>query len=98
MIARIFRVCVPRPLHQEFEQKFLTISIPYVKQHSGLISVTIGRPTSQCTDEYVMLSIWKSQEDIENFAGKDWFQAVIPQGMAKYVQVSWVHHYEIFSE
>lgn len=87
---------VPSALHAEFEQKFLSVSIPIVKAEPGLVSVTVGRPTRWAPDEYVMVSVWRSVADIVVFAGENWNRAVIPPGMEKYVSECWVHHYENF--
>lgn len=93
MITRIFRVLVEPSLQKSFEEKFQTISIPFVKKHQGLVSVSIGRPL-QNSDEYVMISIWESYAALKQFAGENWEQAVIPEGMAQFVSKCWVHHYE----
>lgn len=97
MITRIFRVQVPRDLHAEFEEKFLSVSVPYVQSQKGLVSVVVGRPTQWSPDEYVMVSVWESEGDLAAFAGPNWNQAVIPAGMEKYVVECWVHHYQNFS-
>lgn len=96
MITRVFRVRVPAQLHSEFEGKFLSVSVPYVMARHGLISVVVGRPTRWQSDEYAMVSVWRSEADLRAFAGESWNQAVIPQGMEKYVSECWVHHYENF--
>jgi heme oxygenase (mycobilin-producing) len=96
MITRIFRAKVPTDLHKEFEEKFISISIPYVQSKQGFVSVVVGRPTQWQPDEFVMISVWDSEDDLIAFAGKDWNKAVIPKEMKKYVSVCWVHHYENF--
>ena len=96
MIVRIFRVSVPEDLHKEFETKFLSVSVTYVKHQLGLISVEVGKPTIWQPDEYVMISHWQDTQSLIAFAGEEWHQAVIPDGMEKYVRQCWVHHYEIF--
>ena len=97
MITRIFRVRVPLALHSEFEQKFLSVSVPFIEAEPGFISVTVGKPTQWAPEEYVMVSVWHSEADIAAFAGENWNSAVIPQGMEKYVSECWVHHYENFN-
>ena len=97
MITRIFRVRVPALLHAEFESKFKSVSVPYVKSAKGLLSVMVGRPTCWEPEEYVMISTWQSESDIVVFAGENWNKAVIPHGMEKYVSECWVHHYEDFN-
>jgi heme oxygenase (mycobilin-producing) len=96
MITRIFRVRVSPTLHAEFEQKFLSVSVPYVKATPGLVTLTVGRPTRWYPEEYAMVSVWQSEADVAAFAGADWNRAVIPRGMEKYVSECWVHHYENF--
>jgi heme oxygenase (mycobilin-producing) len=96
MIVRIFRVIVHSELHKEFEDKFRSTSIPFVRSHEGLVSVSVGRPTKWSLEEYVMISTWESEDALVKFAGEKWTQAVIPQGMEKYVKQCWVHHYEVF--
>ena len=74
MIVRVFRVAVPRALHQEFECKFLSVSIPVVRSHVGLVSVTVGRPTRWAPDEYAMISTWEDARAVAAFAGAEWRQ------------------------
>jgi len=96
MITRIFRVRVPAHLHTEFEQTFLSVSVPYVQAAKGLVSVSVGRPSRWAPDEYVMISVWESLSSLCVFAGEHWDKAVIPAGMERYVTECWVHHYENF--
>ncbi len=97
MITRIFRVRVPALLHAEFEERFLSVSVPYVQAAPGIVSVSVGRPTKWAPDEYVMISVWANEDALRSFAGEGWNVAVIPAGMEKYVSKCWVHHYENFS-
>lgn len=60
------------------------------------MSVSIGKPTKHAPNEYVMVSEWKDQSSLINFAGNNWNEAHIPSGMEKYVEQCWVHHYETF--
>jgi heme-degrading monooxygenase HmoA len=96
VITRIFRVRVPARLHAEFEEKFLSVSVPYVHAAKGSVSISVGRPTQWAPDEYVMISTWESVSDLCAFAGEHWNRAMIPAGMERYVTECWVHHYENF--
>jgi heme oxygenase (mycobilin-producing) len=96
VITRTFRVRVPVELHMEFEEKFLSVSLPHVRSAPGLASVFVGRPTRWTPDEYVMISLWESEEDLAAFAGEEWNRAVIPAGMERFVSECWIHHYENF--
>lgn len=94
MITRIFRVAIHPELREEFEAKFAEISVKAVKDCAGHISVSIGKPTKWSLNEYVMISEWKDESALANFAGESWNKAVIPPGMEKYLVECWVHHYE----
>jgi len=96
MITRIFRVLVEPDLQNAFEEKFQIISVPFVKRHQGLISVSIGKPL-QNSNEYMMISVWENHEVLKQFAGENWEQSVIPEGMEQFVSECWVHHYENFN-
>lgn len=96
MIIRIFRATVPTALHAAFEEKFLGVSLPFVRSQRGLITVSIGRPTRWAPEEYAMVSVWEREEDIRAMAGEQWNQAFIPSGMETYIRECWVHHYEAF--
>lgn len=93
MIIRIFKATIPNELHYEFEIKFKEISVPLVNNYPGLISCEIAKPTKWNTDEFVMVSRWKSESDLINFAGNQWNEAHIPNGMEKYIKDCSVRHY-----
>jgi heme-degrading monooxygenase HmoA len=93
MVIRIFRVEINPELREEFESKFTSVSIDSVKHQKGFISVSIGKPTKWSPNEYVMVSKWDNEQSLETFIGKSWSQAHIPNGMEKFVNQCWVHHY-----
>ena len=41
-----------------------------------------------------MITVWTDEESLASFAGENWNQPVIPDGMEKFVQESSVAHYE----
>ena len=93
MIIRIFKVRIDSNLRSEFEQKFQEISVPYVQAQKGLISFVVGKPTQWTPEDYLLITHWSSEEDLVTFAGKNWDQAVIPEGMEKFVVECWVDHF-----
>jgi hypothetical protein len=46
-------------------------------------------------DEYAMISHWKDEESLKTFAGDDWSQPHIPRGVEKFVDKTWIHHFEV---
>ena len=94
MIIRIFQVTINPEYRDDFERDFKSISIETVKNHNGLISCNIGGPTKWNPDDYTMVTIWESEASLEEFAGLNWNQAIIPLEMKKYPKSFSVAHYE----
>ena len=94
MITRIFRVKVYEEYVTDFEKAYKEVSIPLVKSQKGFESLTTGKPIIKENLEYVMISHWKDLQSLKNFVGEDWQEALIPDGMEKYVNECWIHHYE----
>lgn len=95
-ITRIFRVKVNANLCDEFERLFQSVSLASVNEAPGFIEATIGKPTQWAPYEYVMISVWKDEQSLIDFAGTDWNIAHIPDGMEHFVDECWVHHYHSF--
>lgn len=93
MITRIYRVRIKPALREEFEPLFQTVARASVADFSGCKQVTVGGPTSLAPDEYAMISVWESVESLQEFAGSDWSIAHIPDGMEKFVDECWLHHF-----
>ena len=93
MITRIFRVQIRPDLQTEFEPLFETVSVAAVERAEGFVSVEIGKPSKWAPHEYVMVSKWQSEAALIAFAGKEWHLPHIPDGMEKFVEQCWVHHY-----
>ena len=93
MITRVFRASVPKHLQQEFEEKFIEVSAPMVRSHVGLVSLTCGRPTKWNPTEFIVISVWENEEKVREFAGDNWNDAVIPDGMEKFFTSCSLDHY-----
>ena len=92
-ITRVFRVRIMAELRKEFEEKFADISAQKVQGAPGLQSVAIHRPTEWSPDESAMITVWTDEASLASFAGENWNQPVIPDGMEKFVQETSVAHY-----
>lgn len=95
-ITRVFRVKIIADLRDEFEPLFQSVSLTSVNVAPGFIEATIGKPTQWTPYEYVMISVWKDEQSLIDFAGTDWKAAHIPKGMERFVDECWVHHYHSF--
>ena len=96
MITRIFRVEIVPSLRGEFEPLFQTVSVESVQGADGFIRLDIGRPTDETPNEYMMISVWESEESLIKYVGPNWTEAHIPSGMKNFVVQCWVHHFREF--
>ncbi len=93
IITRIYRVRIKPELRDEFEPLFKTVALSSVKDAPGCTSAKLGGPIAKSPDEYLVTSIWDNEESLKQFVGADWTKAHIPNGMERFVDQCWVHHY-----
>ncbi len=93
MITRIYCVRIKPELREEFEPLFKTVALGSVTAFEGCKNVVVGGPTELSPDEYAMISDWSDEASLSEFAGQDWSVAHIPDGMEKFVDECWVHHF-----
>ena len=60
MILRVYRVSVPKELHQEFEKEFKAVAKTLLTNYEGLINIEIARPSDWKPLEFMMISRWES--------------------------------------
>lgn len=94
MIIRVFTVRIHPGMIEEFEEKYRTISVPFMESCAGMRTVSIGRPTPQTPDAYVMVSYWDSEDALAAALGDDWACAHIPSGMEHLIETCSVQHFE----
>ncbi len=93
MIIRVFKARIRPSLIGEFEEKYRTISVPFMKSCAGMKEVVIGKPTAVSPDEYVMVSYWESEAALQAALGDGWSGAHIPTGMEHLVESCSVQHF-----
>jgi len=98
MILRIFRARVQPGKQAEFEVKVGQHSIPLARKQRGLVHLYAGRPVATSPDEFAIITIWRSLNDLKAFAGENWNQSIIPDAERPLLDMTSVHHYEIFGE
>ena len=94
MITRVYRVQIKAALREEFEPLFMTVAKGSVTAALGCTRVVVGGPTPLTPNEYAMITDWDNENSLTAFAGIDWSVAHIPEGMERFVETCWVHHFE----
>ncbi len=97
MIVRIFRAKVHRGKQSDFKAKVQQLSIPLVQRQKGLVAFYSGEPMTASPEEFVMVTIWRSLDDLKAFAGEDWNMSVIPEEELPLLRETFVHHYEVIA-
>ena len=82
-------------MKDDFEHDFESISVEAVVNMKGLISCQIGKPTKWNPNEYAMITYWEDEAALANFAGDQWYKALIPTGMKAYPTSYSVEHFHI---
>lgn len=95
-LTRIYRVSIKPNLRDEFEPLFRTVALASVTDCEGCTSATLGGPSTDSPNEYVLISRWRDLDALIAFAGDDWTKAHIPMGMERFVDQCWLHHYTDF--
>lgn len=95
MILRVFRVTVHDGKADEFEDFFRTIAIPQVKNWSGLLSVSAGKPLADDPNTFCMTMIWKDVEALKSFAGENWMEARIEPEEKDLIASLSVEHFDL---
>jgi heme-degrading monooxygenase HmoA len=95
VIVRVFRARVRPGSTADFEATVRRHSIPLVEAADGLVSWWAGRPLGE-TGEFVMVTVWRDLESLQEFAGPDWQRdGVIPADELPLLDETVLHHYEL---
>jgi heme-degrading monooxygenase HmoA len=94
-VVRVFRARVKTGRQDAFWERLRTRSIPDLVQASGLLAYFPGEPLSE-SDEFVMVTVWRSFESLLAWAGDDWESPGITDGEADLVDSATVTHYSFF--
>ena len=92
-INRIYRVQIKPALRDEFEPLFKTVALSSVQSAPGCKFAKLGGPVDATPNDYAVTSIGDSVNNLKEFAGDDWTKPHIPDGMERFVDRCWVHHY-----
>lgn len=97
MIIRIFRACAKPGKAAEFRKIFLDEALPLVRAQRGLVRAEIGWPKPPTDDEFLMITVWESEEALRGFAGDAWQEARLLDEERPLLREVAVHHYNAAS-
>ena len=76
-IIRVFHATTHEGKADEFREFFVNEALPMVESFQGLLSVRVGLPMEGTPNSFSMISTWSSVEELMEFTGENWNEAVI---------------------
>jgi len=94
MIIRVFRARLKPGKRAAFDRLCRTVSVPLMRAQDGCLTVTIGEPSAQRPEIFVVVSVWRDMERLQAYFGEQWREAMILPGEADLLEVARVEHYD----
>ena len=96
MIIRLFKARIKPGKTAIWQEKVEKFSIPWLQKQKGIIHYFPGKPLSEKSREYCMISIWDSMDSLKQAVGDDWDKVVLLEDEASLVEDTSVEHFETF--
>ena len=93
MIIRIFRAKIQQDKVSEFKRMVQDQSIPWLENSEGMLGYFPGGPFDDNARDFVMITLWRSLDALEAFAGKAWDNPVVTEDEAPLVEAMFAEHY-----
>ncbi len=96
MISRVFKAKITEGRFADFEANFRRIALPLIRSHGGLLSLSAGRVNGSSDHDFMLVTNWESLAQVKAFAGENWQEPLIPEGMEQFMAAVWLDHYDLF--
>ena len=96
MIIRVFKAKIKPGQSGLWQEKVEQFSITWIKQQRGVIHYFPGKPLTEESREFCMISIWDSMESLQQAVGDDWNKVILLEDEANLVEETSVEHYDFF--
>lgn len=94
MIIRVFRARLKPGKRAEYERLCRLGTFPVMRRQAGCLTVSIAEPKSLQSREFIVVSVWRSLDDLRAFVGETWREVIILPGEADLLEVARVEHYD----
>jgi len=96
MIMRLFKAKILPGKLDIWQKKVEQFSIPWLKQQEGLLGYYPGKPLSEQSREFTMLSFWENIDELKKAVGENWERVILLEDEASLVEETSVEHFEFF--
>jgi heme-degrading monooxygenase HmoA len=93
MIVRLYKAQIKPGMEKKWEEVIRDVALPLMRKQKGLVDAFYTWDEWTGTREFAFVSVWRSLEDIQAFAGKNWDQPVIPEEEKPLLKSAKVEHF-----
>lgn len=95
MILRIFRARARPGEAAGFEERARALGFDRMKPTPGLRAWFAGKPLDADAREFVMITVWESEDALRAFAGETWRELELPADERKTLELAAVEHFAL---
>lgn len=96
MIIRLFHAKVRPGKQADFKKILELLSLPDIQSQKGMIAFYPGQPLGPESNEFILVTVWKSQKGSESRSREDWAKLVFPVEAFPLLEEWQVHGYRSF--
>ncbi len=78
MFIRLFHARVRAGKQDEFKKAVELLSLPNIRERSGMIACYPGQPVGSGSTEFVLVTVWNDLPAAKNRTEEEWARAIIP--------------------
>jgi heme-degrading monooxygenase HmoA len=95
VILRIFRARARPGEVDSFEERARSLGFDRMKPTPGLRAWIAGKPLDADARDFVMITVWDSEEALRAFAGETWRELELPVDERDTLEFAGVEHFEL---
>lgn len=96
MIIRVLHAKVHPGKQAEFKRIIELLSVPQVLKKNGMVGLYPGETGGTCSNEFVLVSLWKNLAKYKNYSLDDWLKAILPEEALPLLDEWKLQHYTTF--
>jgi quinol monooxygenase YgiN len=96
MIIRLLHAKVRPGKQADFKKVMEILSLPTFQSRNGMIAIYPGQPVGPNSNEFVIVTVWKDQKNMENRSLEQWAKIILPEEALPLLEEWHVHGYKSF--
>jgi quinol monooxygenase YgiN len=96
MIMRLLHAKVRPGKQAEFKKVLEILSLPTFQSRNGMVAIYPGQPLGPNSNEFVIVTVWKDQKNMEARALEEWAKKILPEEALPLLEEWHIHGYKSF--